>query len=85
MEAIACHSMSQCVTLLPTQLYLQMLIAVSHWPGSNPLASATNTDPRRDSSGYPVVALCHGELSALRLQDPSLHVVLQFIGAANLG
>jgi hypothetical protein len=34
--------MSQLVILLPQQLYLQILIAVSHWSGSSPLASATD-------------------------------------------
>jgi len=40
MEAVVCHIITQ-YTLLPTHLHLQMFIAMSHWSGSRPLASAT--------------------------------------------
>ena len=44
-------SVSQCVpqhTFLSTHLYLQMFIAMSHWSGSRPLATATHSilDPQ---------------------------------------
>ena len=60
MEAEICHSVSHSVTLLPTQLYLQMFIAMCHWCGSGSLVSA--------ALRYPVVALCHGDPVALDLQ-----------------
>ena len=40
MEAVVYHGVSHSYTLFPKQLYLQMFIAVSHWSGLRPLASA---------------------------------------------
>jgi hypothetical protein len=40
-EAAVCYNVSHSDTLLPKQLFLQMFVAMSHWSGSRPLASAT--------------------------------------------
>ena len=51
------HGVTQHI-LLSTHLYLQMLIAMGHWCGWRPLASATLSilDPHWDSSG---ISWCH--------------------------
>lgn len=66
MEVAVCCSVCPLVYFFfPQQLYLQMLIAVKHWSGSQPVASNTLSilDPLR----YPVVTLCLGEFAALVL------------------
>ena len=53
-----------------------MFIAVSHWFGWRSLASATLSVLLLTETplGYPVVALCHGDPTALDLQDgPFIH------------
>ena len=63
-------SISWCIpkyNLLYTHLYLQMFIAISHWSGSRPLASATPSilNSHQDSFQLPVDALCHENYAAL--------------------
>lgn len=67
-------SMSQ-RSLLFTLLYLHMFIAMSHWFGLRPLASAIQSklDLHR-TLGYPDVALCQGDPVALDLQDWLLNI-----------
>jgi hypothetical protein len=52
---------------------------MSHWSGLRTLASATLPilDPTW-TPGYPVVALCHGDSSALVLKCQPLHMLSQF-------
>jgi hypothetical protein len=73
-EAVLCQCAPQ-HTLLPKQLYLQMIIEISHWSGSRSLVRLhyqywilTETPFR-----YPMVVLCHGDPAALDLQDQPLH------------
>ena len=76
MEAIVCHIAISQYTILSTLLCMQMVIAVSHWAGLRPLASAHHqfwTLPRTPLC-YPAVALCH---ESLQLQ--------QFIGGVDAG
>lgn len=56
-------------TLLPKQVHLQTFIIMIHPSGPRPLASSTLSiqDPHWDSSSYSVVALCHGDPTALDL------------------
>ena len=65
---------------------MQMFIALSHWSGLGPLASAALSilDPHRDSSRT-VVALCHGDPAALVLQDQRLQMLQQFIDGVYVG
>ena len=63
---------------------MQMFIALSHWSGLGPLASAALSilDPHRDSSRT-VVALCHRDPAVL--QDPRLQMLQQFIDGVYVG
>ena len=86
MGAVVCHAVSHSDTLSSTQLYLQMSIAMSRWPGSRPLASATSTvlGSHQTLLRYPVV-LCHEDSEALDLQDWPLHTLQQFIDGIDVG
>ena len=39
-EAVVCHGVSHSIPYCSKQVYLQMFIAMSHWSGLRPLASA---------------------------------------------
>jgi hypothetical protein len=75
-EAVVCHSVISQYTILSTLLCMQMVIAVSHWAGLRPLASAHHQfwTLSRTPLCYPAVALCH---ESLQLQ--------QFIGGVDAG
>lgn len=66
MEAVVWPSESHGI---PFSLYLQVFIAVSHWSGSMPLASAIPSYWALTGTplGHPAVSLCHGDPAALDL------------------
>lgn len=72
---------------IPFSLYLQVFIAVSHWSGSMPLASAIPSYWALTGTplGYPAVSLCRGDPAALDLQDRPLHTLQQLIDGVNVG
>ena len=79
----------RCVTqwiLLPKQLYLQMLIEMSHWSDQglwlllhNQYWTFTET-----TLGYPAVVLSHGHLVYMVPQDHPLHMLQQFVDGADV-
>lgn len=80
---------TECHTVYPlsTHLYLQRFIAVSHWSGLRPLASATRYQYLFcpwDSSQIFCWALC-GNPAAWGLQDWPFHALQQFIPEVDLG
>lgn len=78
-----------CVTqwiLLPKQLYLQMLIEMSHWSDQglwlllhNRYWTFTET-----TLGYPAVVLSHGHLVYMVPQDHPLHMLQQFVNGEDV-
>lgn len=73
----------QCVpryTLLSTHLYLQMIIAMSHWS-----VTLLILDSHRTPLRYPIVAPCHGYPAALDLQARPFHMLQQIIDGVDAG
>ena len=64
-----------------------MFIAVSHWSGLRPLASATLSilDPHWDSSQISCCCQCHGDPVVLDLQNQPLHVLQHFMDGVDIG
>jgi len=64
-----------------------MFIAISLWFVFKVFGfcCTINTGSSPGLFGYPVVALCHGDLTALDLQDQPLHGLQQFTGGADVG
>ena len=60
---------------------------MSHWSGLRSLFLLHHQYRilTRTPLGYPVVALCHGDLVALDLQDQLLHTLQQFIDGIDVG
>ena len=61
-----------------------MFIAVSHLPGSRPLAYRLHWT-LTETPGHPTVALSHGDPAAMLLQDQCLHALQQVIGGVDVG
>lgn len=88
-----CGSCSGCITVCPTlytfikTVLLKIFIAMTHWSGFKPLASATLSilDSHLTPLRYPVVGLCLGDSAALVMQDLTLHISQQFINGVDVG